>query len=466
LESNTTSPLDVPIIDVVDGFQNTSKLYSQLFLNAKIKIDNCISYYNLISYLEFELIVKSIIEAKARGIILRYIMEITKDNIQYCKELVKIVDGLRHLDGVKSSFILSDLECIFLLDSSSLNEKKDKKLIYSNIKSFIEDQLYFYDILWDKAIPAEVKIKEIEHNISIVKVKNVDKQRILEEKKENIKINYEAKILENPDEIINRIIHLVETSSQLLIVSSYGGMQLIYNNFLNHYKRFLDKYKKGECKGIKWICNIEKQNLGLVKIFLDMGIQIRHVKYLPPMSFALGDSELNATIEKMEQGRMVQSLLTSNEPLYVEHFNSIFGDLWNNGIDATNRVVELEQGIEAEDIKIIRNPVEVQKLAFELIKSAQDEILIIFSTANAFYRQEKAGTIKLLIEIASKKVINIKIMTPIDDKLCKLKEELENTEINEKVENENEKIVVIPREKNYKQQNFNRIEIRFIETQL
>ena len=225
-----------------------------------------------------------------------------------------------------------------------------------------------------------------------------------------ISTTYETKILECPDDIRSRIIHLVETSSVLLIVSSYGGMQLIYNNFLNHYKRFLDKYKKGECKGIKWICNIEKQNLGLVKIFLDMGIQIRHVKYLPPMSFALGDSELNATIEKMEQGRMVQSLLTSNEPLYVEHFNSIFGDLWNNGIDATNRVVELEQGIEAEDIKIIRNPVEVQKLAFELIKSAQDEILIIFSTANAFYRQEKAGTIKLLIEIASKEVINIKIM--------------------------------------------------------
>ena len=55
------------------------------------------------------------------------------------------------------------------------------------------------------------------------------------------------------------------------------------------------------------------------------------------------------------------------------------------------------KGIEAEDIKIIRNPVEVQKLACELIKSAHDEILIIFSTANAFYRQEKAGTIKLLI---------------------------------------------------------------------
>jgi hypothetical protein len=97
LESNTTSNIhssnsDVPRIDVVDGFQNLSKLYPKLFINAKIKIDNCISYYNLVSYFELELVIKSIIEAKARGIILRYITEITKDNIQYCKELAKIID--------------------------------------------------------------------------------------------------------------------------------------------------------------------------------------------------------------------------------------------------------------------------------------------------------------------------------------------------------------------------------------
>ena len=129
--------------------------------------------------------------------------------------------------------------------------------------------------------------------------------------------------------------------------------------------------------------------------------------------------------------------------------------------------MELEQGIEAEDIKIIRNPVEVQNLAFDLIKSVKDEILIIFSTANAFHRQEKAGTIKLLTKIASEKVINIKIITPIDEKLFKLKDKLENVEINEKVEeDENEKIVDLPSEKNYKRQNFNNIEIRFIESQL
>ncbi|MGZ5547878.1 MAG: sensor histidine kinase, partial [Nitrososphaeraceae archaeon] len=144
----------------------------------------------------------------------------------------------------------------------------------------------------------------------------------------------------------------------------------------------------------------------------------------------------------------------------------IFEDLWNSGIDATNRIIELEEGIELEGIKIIRNPVVVQKLAFDLLKSAKEEILIIFSTANAFHRQEKAGSIELLTEIASKKGdVNIKIMTPIDDKLKDIKKELENIETNEKVEDKKEKIVDILREKSYKLQKSNKIQIRFIERQ-
>ena len=43
-----------------------------------------------------------------------------------------------------------------------------------------------------------------------------------------------------------------------------------------------------------------------------MGMQIHHIKNLPPINFALGNKEINATIEEMEKGKMVQSLLTSN----------------------------------------------------------------------------------------------------------------------------------------------------------
>jgi hypothetical protein len=36
---------------------------------------------------------------------IRAITEITKDNANHCKELMKIVDDLRHLDGMKKSEI-------------------------------------------------------------------------------------------------------------------------------------------------------------------------------------------------------------------------------------------------------------------------------------------------------------------------------------------------------------------------
>jgi hypothetical protein len=45
----------------------------------------------------------------------------------------------------------------------------------------------------------------------------------------------------------------------------------------------------------------------------------------------------------MEGGRMVQSLLLSNEP-YIDHFRSIFEDLWAKGIDAEDRVKEIDEG--------------------------------------------------------------------------------------------------------------------------
>ena len=249
-------------------------------------------------------------------------------------------------------------------------------------------------------------------------------------------------------------------------------MQLIHNNFLDSYRKLLDKYKRGESKeGIKWICNIQKESIELVKIFLNMGMQIRHVKNLTPMNFALGDREINATIEKMEEGKMVQSLLTSNEPVYIKHFHSIFENLWYSGIDATDRIRELEQDIESEGIEIIRNHFEVQRLVFDLLRSAQKEILIVFSTANAFHRQEKAGTIKLLIEIASKKDnnINIKIMTPFNNKIEQIKNELDSVTINydDEIKDGYKKgqIEDLVEEKNRKQQqNSKKIQIKFIES--
>ena len=47
-----------------------------------------------------------VLEVKAK---FRYITEVRKDNIPYCKELMK-VGQVRHLDGIRSNFVVTDTE--------------------------------------------------------------------------------------------------------------------------------------------------------------------------------------------------------------------------------------------------------------------------------------------------------------------------------------------------------------------
>ena len=130
----------------------------------------------------------------------------------------------------------------------------------------------------------------------------------------------------------------------------------------------------------------------ILKKFLNLGIQIKHVKNLPPMNFAVGDKEVNTTIEKMEGGKMIQSLITSNEPTYITYFYSIFEQLWNKGIDAQDRIRNIEEGRADEtNIEIIPNPKNGIDNAWKILKSAKKEILIVCSTSNAFRRQTSNG---------------------------------------------------------------------------
>ena len=50
----------------------------------------------------------ALLRTKTRGTKLRYLTEITNDNLYYCKELLPMVDELRHLDGIQGNFYLSE----------------------------------------------------------------------------------------------------------------------------------------------------------------------------------------------------------------------------------------------------------------------------------------------------------------------------------------------------------------------
>jgi hypothetical protein len=136
-------------------------------------------------------------------------------------------------------------------------------------------------------------------------------------------------VLENKDQIFNHMRSVLKKSSERSVCSLIGGMQLIYNNFFDEYKRIADMHRTGgEGRGVRWIITVDKDSIDLVKMFLKEGIQVRHVKNLTPMNFAVDNRFFHATINKMEGGKLMEHLLISNEPAYISHFNSVFDNLW------------------------------------------------------------------------------------------------------------------------------------------
>ena len=161
--------------------------------------------------------------------------------------------------------------------------------------------------------------------------------------------NYGTKIIENLEKIIEEITHWILTSSELSVSVTSGGMQFSYDYFFQTKKKVLDKYRRGEHKGVRFITFIDKDNIKAVKNYLDAGAKIRHLRNLPPMSLGISDEQALTTIEKMEDGKVVQSLLVSNDVSYIKYFAAIFDELWDSGIDALERIKDIEGGRETDD---------------------------------------------------------------------------------------------------------------------
>ena len=114
----------------------------------------------------------------------------------------------------------------------------------------------------------------------------------------------------------------------------------------------------------------------------------------------------------MQGGKMSQSFLISNDPLYTIHFNSAFEELWKNGIDAEDRIRDIEVGAEWADVEVIPMSSRAKDLYLNLVKKAEKEIIIMFPTTNAFIRQKNMGVIKFSEEAARERNVKVRILMP------------------------------------------------------
>lgn len=382
-----------PSTRIIFGKRNAINTELSIFRQASKNLDTCMTYTRPSLAVSIKPIKDAFLSAKKRGVRLRYITEINHENMEDCKVLLGIVDELRHLDGVKTNFMISEEEYLAPL----IQEKSDaiaSEHIYSDMVQIVEHGRCIFDTLWSKSISAEERISQLQENA----------------------FPQETKILDNRDEIIKQMIHLSEVSSGLSIVSNQGGMQLTYNIFLEQCKNVLDKQRRGEGEGIRWIMRIEKDSIKLVKKFLKLGVNIRHVKNLAPINFAVSNNGLVATIEEMKGGGMIQNLLTSNEKSYIKHFASMFEQLWKEGVDARYRIKDIEEKVGIAEIEIIRNPVDSIARGWDMVSSARKEIDVLFSSSNALKRQITMGALTLLKNASEKQKVKIRMLLPSSDK--------------------------------------------------
>ena len=135
---------------------------------------------------------------------------------------------VRHLEGVKGNFAISDYEYISVLTTENQSElespvaTKTKTTIpcavYSNVKEDIQQHQHIFETLWNKAIPAKQIIKEMEEG----------------------SIRYQTRIIEDSQEI-SQALYSLFANSELDICLTAGGMQYSYDHFFEVVKKTLAK---------------------------------------------------------------------------------------------------------------------------------------------------------------------------------------------------------------------------------
>ena len=133
---------------VLYGPENTTSAILKFLMDVDTKLDICADSTWPSVAMGIDVFRNALIDIKKRRIMRRYITTIAKNNLSYCKGVMKIGE-LRHLDGIRGNFAVSERE---YLASATLQEAKLlEQVIYNNVKEVLEQQQYVFDSFWNRS---------------------------------------------------------------------------------------------------------------------------------------------------------------------------------------------------------------------------------------------------------------------------------------------------------------------------
>ena len=254
---------------IYHGEEGAMKIFLQAMANVKKEAVICSDANSLAFSMGVEPVKKGYIDFKEMRVKIRQIVEITKDNLQYCKEIMNYVE-LRHMDNVKGNMALSETE--YVATAVLKGSTPVTQAIYSNVKAFLEQQLYFFENLWSKALPAEQRIKELEEKTPPQRTETVYG-------------------LENTIQAIFK--HISETRQQLYVyaTSYYPSVAMRAEPIVKAYQDL----RKNRNSSARWITEVTPLNIHHIRKLMQFA-EVRHLDGIKGNAVAVNENECLTTI--------------------------------------------------------------------------------------------------------------------------------------------------------------------------
>ena len=280
-------------------------------------------------------ITKKAIAAKNNRTNQRYLIEVGKDNIQSCRNLMEIVaqndSNFRHSGDVEANFVVSEKE---YLGSITLKEPH-QQAIYSNMKDMVKQQHRIFDSLWNRAIPIQDRISEVEEGREHEFYEVIDDYKKAQEKYIDLARS-------------------VDREALLLLANSKAMLRAYRLGVLDYLIEASSK--KGAL--IRIVCPLAEENSEIVKKMSEKAPDIRILNYDNASSHSgllvvdrakLMRFELKEP-KAEEFSEAIGFVVFSNSKASIESSKSFFELLWNERIQQ-EKLKEYEKLKEADKMK-------------------------------------------------------------------------------------------------------------------
>ena len=198
-------PPEPETTEILRGAEDTTRAVVLFFTNANW-VSACADSLAPSVAMGVEPIKRCYENLKIRKVKVKWITEITEDNLSYCKALMQYAE-VRHLDRIKGNFGVSD--SVYIATATVNKAQPVPELIYSTAKSVVEQNKNVFDTLWSKAILAEDRIKEIEEGLTRPEIRAV---------KDPQETKTFIDIIQNPFEIQKRYQALVASAREHILL--------------------------------------------------------------------------------------------------------------------------------------------------------------------------------------------------------------------------------------------------------